>query len=449
MSNKHQPFSLPVQALWQGIAELMYAYALIVVFSVFVLHLPPLIVLSIYFIAISAGILGGKALFNNRIRIASFVSTLTGMLITVGGFMLWPMDDSLILIIAGSITGAVAGYRGFYLQKYIQDSVSISVKYQLFGLLTLVILSLISSNVPQLTEARLSVYICGLAGFILFIWTRHTQEMRKVSLDPVGHKPLVRSFIKHNQHRILIFLAVVLILGTLQRLSELASYLWSMFTTWLSRQFGGEPPQEQMPVSPDLPQAPPLLFPEDDKIYKETAPFWEWIMKGIAVLAVMVFLGFILFKVWKMFQKLLRYLDARKGKIAPATPPKPAYVDIEETIEERPKKNWFRFFQKGSVPSDPQQRIRYYYRDYVMRAKGQGYELPSHLTPFEIKHELEKINAEAAMAAAAEKNSKRRKDSKSNVPSDLIPLYNEVRYGERKVSPEALLKIDKDWKTHQ
>lgn len=444
--NKNQTYSFPVQALLQGAGELIYGYALIVILAVFVLDLSPIYVLCIGFIAISVGGLGGRALFIKRSRFAVIAAILGGMVITAAGFMAGSTGNPLPFIIAGFVLGAAAGYRGFYLQKYIQHSISISGKYQLFGLLSLVILSFLVGRYSSLTEFSLGVYICGLAGFILLLWTRHTQEMRKVTLDPEGHRPLVRSFTMINRLRTLIFITIVLFLGAFQRLSEVATYMWSRFTAWVRSLFSGETEQEYIPESPGVSEAPPFFVPAEENIPQEPSPIWEWLMKAIVLLAVIVFLGFILYKVWKLLLKLSHYLENRKKNPSPVVPPKAAYIDIVETIEEKPKKkNWLRFFHRESVPNDPQERIRYYYREYILRAKGQGHELPAHLTPFEVKQELDKIKA----TAKTEKTSKKHKGNMGGAPDDLFPLYNEVRYGKRNVSQEAIQKIDRDWKTNQ
>lgn len=442
--NKNHTYAFPVKAILQGASELIYGYALIVILAVYVLQLSPIYVLSIGFIAISAGVLGGRALFIKRSPFASIAAVLGGMLITTAAFTAGSAGNPLLFIIAGIVLGGAVGYRGFYLQKHIHHSIFMSGKYRLFGLLSLLILSFFVGRYPTLTAYSTGVYICGLTGFILLLWNRHSHEMRKVTLDPEGKRPLVRSFTRINQLRTLIFITIVLFLGAFQRLSEAAAYVWSWFTAWIRNLFSGEINQENIPDAPGGSGTPPLFLPDEKKIQQEPSPIWEWLLKAFVVLAVLLFLVFILYKGWKLWLKVSQYLENRKKSPSPGAPPKTAYIDIVETIEEKPKKkNWLRFFQRESVPSDPEERIRYYYREYILRTKAQGYEIPAHLTPYEVKDELEKIKA----AAKTEKANKKRKGNVEAAPDNLFPLYNEVRYGKRKVSEEAIQKIERDWKT--
>lgn len=441
--NKDHTYTFPVKAILQGASELIYGYALIVILAVYVLHLSPIYVLSICFIAISAGVLGGRALFIKRSRIASIAAVFGGMLITTAAFTAGTAGNPLLFIIVGIVLGGAAGYRGFYLQKHTHHSIFMSGKYRLFGLFSLILLSFFVGRYPSLTPYSMGVYICGLASFILLLWNRHSQEMRKVTLDPEGKRPLVRSFTRINQLRTLIFITIVLFLGAFQRLSEAAAYVWSWFTAWVRSLFSGETKQENIPDSPGASEPPPLFLPDEEKMQQEPSPIWEWLLKAFVLLAVLLFLVFILYKGWKLWLKVSQYLENRKQSPPPGAPPKTAYIDIVETIEEKPKKkNWLRFFHKESVPSDPEKRIRYYYREYILRTKAQGYEIPAHLTPYEIKEELDRIKT-----AKTEKANKKHKGNVEAAPDNLFPLYNEVRYGKRRVSEEAIQNIDRDWKT--
>ncbi|WP_454190245.1 hypothetical protein [Paenibacillus sp. Marseille-Q7038] len=444
--NKNQTYTFPVQAILQGAAELIYGYALIVILAVYILGIPPIYVLCICFIAISAGVLGGRALFIKSPTFAVITAVLGGILITTAAFMAGSTGNQLLFIIAGVVVGGAAGYRGFYLQKYIEHSIFVSGKYRLFGLFSLVLLSFFVGRYSSLTPYSVGIYVSGLVSFILLLWNRHSQEMRKVTLDPKGQRPLVRSFTRINQLRTLIFITIVLFVGAFQRLSEVAASLWSWFTAWVRSLFSGETQQESIPDSSGVTEAPPPFLPNEGKIPQEPSPIWEFLLKAFVFLAAIVILVFIFYKAWKLFLKFTEYLDHRKKNPMPVVPPKTAYIDVIETIEEKPKKkSWLRFFQRGSVPNDPQERIRYYYREYILRVKGQGHEIPAHLTPFEVKQELDKIKT----AAKTERTNKKQKGDIGAAPDDLFPLYNEVRYGKRKVSEEAIQQIDREWKTNQ
>ena len=444
--NKKQTYTFPVLAILQGAAELIYSYALIVILSVYVLGNSPIYVLCIGFVAISAGVLGGRVLYMKSSTFAVVAAVLGGMLITTAALMAGSAESRLLFIIAGVVLGGAVGYRGFYLQKHIEHSIFISGKYRLFGLISLLVLSFFVGRYPSLTPYSVGVYVSGLVSFILLLWNRHSQEMRKVTLDPKGQRPLVRSFTRINQLRTLIFITIVLFVGAFQRLSEVAASVWSWFTAWVRNLFSSETPQENIPNSSGVTEVLPPFLPNEEKIPQEPSPIWEFLLRTFVFLAAIIVVCFILYKAWKLFLKFTEYLDHRKKNPMPVVPPKTAYIDVIETIEEKPKKkNWLRFFQRESVPSDPKERIRYYYREYILRVKGQGLEIPVHLTPFEVKQELDKIKT----TAKTERTNKKHKDDLGAAPDDLFLLYNEVRYGKRNVSEEAIQQIDREWKTNQ
>ena len=444
--NKKQTYTFPVLAILQGAAELIYSYALIVILSVYVLGISPMYVLCIGFVTISAGTLGGRVLYMKSSTFAVVAAVLGGMLITTAALIAGSAENRLLFIIAGVVLGGAVGYRGFYLQKHIEHSIFISGKYRLFGLISLLVLSFFVGRYPSLTPYSVGVYVSGLVSFILLLWNRHSQEMRKVTLDPKGQRPLVRSFTRINQLRTLIFITIVLFVGAFQRLSEVAASVWSWFTAWVRNLFSSETPQENIPNSSGVTEVLPPFLPNEEKIPQEPSPIWEFLLRTFVFLAAIIVVCFILYKAWKLFLKFTEYLEHRKKNPMPGVPPKTAYIDIIETIEEKPKKkSWLRFFQRESVPSDPKERIRYYYREYILRVKGQGLEIPVHLTPFEVKQELDKIKT----TAKTERTNKKHKDDLGAAPDDLFLLYNEVRYGKRNVSEEAIQQIDREWKTNQ
>lgn len=445
--DKQQTFTFPVQAILQGAAELIYGYALIVILSVYVLGVPPMYVLCIGFVTISAGVLSGRVLSMKSSAFAVATAVLGGMVITTAAFMAGSTENRLLFIIAGVVVGGTIGCRGFYLQKHIKHTIFISEKYRVVGLVSLVVLSFFVGRYSSLTPYSAGVYVSGLASFILLLWDRHTQEMRKVTLDFKGQRPLVRSFTKINQLRTLLFLMIVLLVGAFQRLSEVAASVWSWFTAWVRNLFSGETQQQNIPNSTGVTESPPPFLPNEERIPKEPSPIWEFLLRAIVFLAAVAVLCFIFYKAWKLFVKFTEYLEHRKKNLVPVIPPKTAYIDIIETIEEKPKnkKSWLRFFQRESVPSDPKERIRYYYREYVLRVKGQGLEIPAHLTPFEVKQELDKIKT----TAKTERTNKRHKDDLGAVSDELFPLYNEVRYGKKNVSEEVIQQIDREWKSNE
>lgn len=443
MSNRRQ-LSFPIVSLLLGIAEIIYAYALLVILAVYIFHLSPAVVLCIYVISMSLGVLCGRVFSNKHSFLGLIMSVLAGVLITVLSFVLGSTASDLLVSITGAVTGAFMGYRGFHIQKNPRSSFAISVKYQLSGLVSLVILSVFIGKFPPLVEYRMSMYLCGLAGFILLIWTRHIRQMRSVTLDPDGHKPLVKNFVVLNRLRTFIFIVIVILIGAFQRLSELAGSVWNMFAAWIGRLLNRETSHENITDIPDASQTPPLVLPDEEQMPRESSPMFEWFLKAVVLIAVVIFLGFILFKLWKFIQKVQQHFENRKGKRTAGAPPKTAYIDIVETIEERPVKRWFPIFQRETVPTDPQQRIRYYYRESVIRARRKGYDLPANLTPMEMKEKLDS-------AKNTEKNEKAKLKQKRSkikdriIPADLFSLYNEVRYGERTVSKEVITKIDQDW----
>lgn len=89
-------------------------------------------------------------------------------------------------------------------------------------------------------------------------------------------------------------------------------------------------------------------------------------------------------------------------------------------------------FRKQRVPEEPEQRIRYYYKSVVEQVGKEAGPLPSSLTPNELEQWLNEH----------EEVRHKHVPYRGELIHQLITLYNKVRYGEEKVSPEEVQPLD-------
>ncbi|MCM3783331.1 hypothetical protein M3231_10135 [Neobacillus mesonae] len=421
----------------QALLELIYMYPLIVLLSVFGLQADPVFVLFLLLLSTVASICCGSLIRNPWM--SGFMSLIAGILITGIGTLLWLQLQhhiALLPILAAGAAGGATAFRGFILSKRNIGVIFIAERLQYIGLMALLVLSLVSMRVAILEIHMGSIYAAGIIGCAAYIWTRHLREMRRATLDPEGKKPQIKRFVQLNRTRLILFLIIVVVLGAFNKLSEGFQYLWNAFTTWFRSLFSGEPPQEIEPFQP-LPGGMPMLPPGDAEPKSEPSPIWDWVLNAIVFLSILAVTIFIGYKLWRLFKKARGYfLSKQKSKPKPAIPEKLAFVDITETIEKRPKNDLLRMFRKNRIPTDHDQRVRYYFREFAEKAGKDGEPLPLSLTP----NEIEQMFREQKYAE--NKNIQ----GKASLLSQLIPLYNKVRYGEGKISREEIRNLDEEWK---
>ncbi|MFD2699752.1 hypothetical protein ACFSVM_04665 [Paenibacillus shunpengii] len=431
MSNDRDQ-AVPIRVYLLSLMELVYIYPLTVLLSVFALQISPVYTFILLVLDLFTAIWLSSAI-NNKLM-AGCVSWIAGIMISVGGTLLLDteQDITILPVLLAAVAGAGTAYRGLTLGKR-RLNFAPADRMQYTGLISLLALSLIATRVPRLDDHAMSIYAAGIIGFLVYIWTRHSREMRRATLDMDGKRPQMKSFFELNRPRMLLFLVIVIILGTFNYLSELFNYLWNGFTSWFRSLFDGEPSEEIPETIPQLPSEGLLFPPTEAEPSSDSSPVWDWVLNALVMLAVLAFLLFIGYGLWRLLKKVSRYLQSRsKPKQETPIPEKIAYIDITETIENRPKKDFFRMFRKQRVPEEPEQRIRYYYKSVVEQVGKEAGPLPSSLTPNELEQWLNEH----------EEVRHKHVPYRGELIHQLITLYNKVRYGEEKVSPEEVQPLD-------
>lgn len=429
MSKDHDQ-AVPIRVYMLGLMELVYVYPLIVLLSVFGLSMSPVYT----FILLGIGLLAAiwlRSAIHNRLMAGS-VSFIAGMIISGIGTLLFQANQTLIPVLLAAVAGAGAAFRGFTLgNRRLRFAPADRLQYM--GLISLLALSVIATRVPILDDHTMSIYAAGIIGFLVYVWTRHSREMRRATLDMEGKRPQIKSFSELNRTRMLLFLVIVIILGTFNYLSELFNYLWNGFTSWFRTLFDGEPSEEIPETIPQLPSEGLLFPPAEAEPSSEPSPVWDWVLNALVMLAVLAFLLLIGYGLWRLLKKVSAYLQSRSTPQEEAPiPEKIAYIDITETIENRPKKDFFRKFRKQRVPVEPEQRIRYYYKSVIEQAGKEAGPPPSSLTPNELEQWL----------TEHKEVHHRHFPYREELLHQLIDLYNKVRYGEQQISPEEIQPLD-------
>lgn len=429
MSKDHDQ-AVPIRVYMLGLMELVYVYPLIVLLSVFGLSMSPVYT----FILLGIGLLAAiwlRSAIHNRLMAGS-VSFIAGMIISGTGTLLFHANQTLIPVLLAAVAGAGAAFRGFSLGNR-RLRLAPADRLQYMGLISLLALSVIATRVPILDDHTMSIYAAGIIGFLVCVWTRHSREMRRATLDMEGKRPQIKSFSELNRTRMLLFLVIVIILGSFNYLSELFNYLWNGFTSWFRTLFDGEPSEEIPETIPQLPSEGLLFPPAEAEPSSEPSPVWDWGLNALVMLAVLAFLLLIGYGLWRLLKKVSAYLQSRSTPQDEAPiPEKIAYIDITETIENRPKKDFFRKFRKQRVPVEPEQRIRYYYKSVIEQAGKEAGPPPSSLTPNELGQWL----------TEHKEVHHRHFPYKGELLHQLIALYNKVRYGEQQISPEEIQPLD-------
>lgn len=427
--NRNQ--AVRIQVYMQGLMELIYLYPLIVLLSVFALQVSPVYTFFMLLLGLLAAIWLSSPI-NNKFM-AGCVALVAGMLISGGGTLLSQADQRIMMlsVLLAAAAGGGAAYRVFVLVNR-RIRFALADRLQYMGLISLLALSLIATRVPRIDDYAMSIYAAGIVGFLVYVWTRHSREMRRATLDAEGKRPQIKSFSQLNRTRMVLFLVIVIILGTFNYLSEMFSYLWNGFTSWFRSLFDGEPSKEIPETIPQLPSEGLLFPPAEAEPSSESSPVWDWLLNALVMLAVLAFFVFIGYGLWRLLKKVNRYLRSRsQTKQEAALPEKIAYIDITETIQNRPKKDIFRMFRKQRVPVEPEQRIRYYYKSVVEQAGKEAGPLPSSLTPNEFGQWLKEHETNYKLFPY-----------RGDRIHQLIALYNKVRYGEQQVSPEEIQPLD-------
>ncbi|GAK38862.1 DUF4129 domain-containing protein [Paenibacillus urinalis] len=429
MSKDHDQ-AVPIRVYMLGLMELVYVYPLIVLLSVFGLSMSPVYT----FILLGIGLLAAiwlRSAIHNRLMAGS-VSFIAGMIISGIGTLLFQANQTLIPVLLAAVAGAGAAFRGFSLGNR-RLRLAPADRLQYTGLISLLALSVIATRVPILDDHTMSIYAAGIIGFLVYVWTRHSREMRRATLDMEGKRPQIKSFSELNRTRMLLFLVIVIILGSFNYLSELFNYLWNGFTSWFRTLFDGEPSEEIPETIPQLPSEGLLFPPAEAEPSSEPSPVWDWVLNALVMLAVLAFLLLIGYGLWRLLKKVSAYLQSRSTPQDEAPiPERIAYIDITETIENRPKKDFFRKFRKQRVPVEPEQRIRYYYKSVIEQAGKEAGPPPSSLTPNELGKWL----------TEHKEIHHRHFPYREELLHQLIALYNKVRYGEQQISPEEIQPLD-------
>lgn len=262
--------------------------------------------------------------------------------------------------------------------------------------------------------------------------------LNRESLQEEQQRVVTRSILWKNRLLIILFAGLILLVAGFKQLAEGLQALWNMIVriiVWfLSLGISGEPAQ-QPPMNPNLQD----MLPMEEQ---EPALFWvilERIAMGIAFVLVVVIVLFLLYKIGDALISGLRYLyQWLKGRLFTDELEQAAALDYEDEVtrlvdwndlrkqwgerlralfEREPRIRW-------SSLANNLERIRYLYREAVIRVTQEGYRFRPSLTPRELQEDVN-----------------RWRQGQGRISEQLVLLYEQARYGGKEPSDQEIEQL--------
>ncbi|GAE04953.1 DUF4129 domain-containing protein [Paenibacillus sp. JCM 10914] len=279
------------------------------------------------------------------------------------------------------------------------------------------------------TGSAVLAWMGGAALIITLLMTNH-QRVLNETLPGDKQPVLERRVLRYNRSFILVLLVLIAIVAFLPQLQQWFSELARGIAAWLAGLFG--PGAEQPPETPSMPEAVPEM-PLMEEEPSGPSPFMK-MMEQILMYAVFAILGagvlFLLYKILRVLPKLTSRLSEwmnrmmnRQGEVTAL-----GYEDEVERIDHEPASHRFRRFiasmkRSGGASNEdqasPNQAVRATYRNILSRSIRKGYLWRSALTPRETERDLKSWD-----------------NHTDTIPESLIELYEEARYGSRRITKE-------------
>jgi hypothetical protein len=321
--------------------------------------------------------------------------------------------------------GTILLYRGIsFLERRWQDIFPQAVLW--LGMLEYFISYFLFKNIEVLKPYLSIISWAGFVYVAVILIIFNSQRLKTAALTK-GEEPIFSTgFMRHNRLLVGIVFFIIGIIACFKQLKEgvgwlvnkiiglialIISFLMSLLP--MSTQDGGQPQNGMLDMLPEAESKAPTIF---DYLLE--------ILAYILTIAVAVILALLLIRViYKGIKKLLAALAKALGN-RELLAQDGGYVDMKERLVDlkglgrnytNRLRDWLTaFFErepKWEELTDNRDRIRYLYRHLIVRYMALGYQPKKHMTPNEIKKDIEMWNRE-----------------KGKVAEPLIPIYNQVRY---------------------
>ena len=400
----------------------------------------------IWIVCISGSYLLGLVLGRYLLKKPRYVHIIAGVLVNSLWILLLtrgPLTKALVFVSGIIVFDRAVRFRGARWADMFPD-MAIWV-----GLLLYLLGGLIYSFVPVLKPYFHILAWTGFAYTIIILFIINTEQLKNAAQSEEGSVPVFSSTVIRN-NRILILLSIALIMvisyfdvlrnacvWLFQKIGQgiLAVVLFLSKLSPISHTGPGEPmSQDPIEILPEMEVGEPSLF----AIILEKAIM---VIGGVVLLVLIWFALKILFRLIKeAFKWLLEFLKGYVGYQENA-----GFIDEKEKLIGladigRDYRDRFQEWLKGILEREPKweelqnnhQRIRFLYRNLLIRCLSRGYAYKKHLTPRETALDILDWDGEISP------------DLK-----DLSHAYDETRYGQTAIEDSRVQQLAKTFLERQ
>ncbi len=346
----------------------------------------------------------------------------------------WLMFDSLPGILLGGIVGAGIAYRGT--SPLVPDDPNQLRELLLPGIIIYFLVSAIGLRFEPIAEYRTLISIGGAAAVLLTLVRSNRLALIDANYSGRSGRHVPKSVLARNRIMVGTFIAVLAFIASFRFLES----LWRQLRAWIQSALSGlggerveEPPAQEMP--PQSSQSPMLPEPANEpnailKLLETIMMYVIFIL--LAVMAVYVLVYFVR-RIPGVAKLAARWLAAWRGRTRDEGGK--GYEDEVESVAptdswagriSRRVAGWFGG-ESWSKLSEAD-RVRYLFRKRFREAAKHGFEYRPSMTPHE--------NTEALIRSKPEQAENNR---------ELKTLYEEVRYGNRRVTNEEANQWKSKW----
>ncbi len=346
----------------------------------------------------------------------------------------WVMFDSLPGLLLAGIVGAGIAYRGT--SPLMPDDSNQLRELLLPGIIIYFLVSAIGLRFEPVTEYRTLLTIGGIAAVMLTLVRSNRLALIDANYSGRSGRQVPKSVLARNRIMVGTFAAILAFIVSFRFLEE----LWHRLRAWLQSALSGlggdrveEPPRQEMPTQ--TPESPMLPEPVNEpnailKLLETIMMYVVFILLAVAAVYVLVLL---IRRIPFVAKLAARWLAAWRGRTRDEG--SKGYEDEVESVAptdswadriSRRVSGWFGGESWSKLSESD--RVRYLFRKRFREAAKNGFEYRPAMTPHE--------NAEAL---------NRSKPEQANNNRELTTLYEEVRYGNRRVTNEEANQWKSKW----
>ncbi|MFY9177634.1 MAG: DUF4129 domain-containing protein [Caldicoprobacterales bacterium] len=308
------------------------------------------------------------------------------------------------------------------------------------GLIVYLVGGAIYSFVPVFKPYFIYITWSGLAYMIMALFTINSEQLKTASLPDREKTPVISSIIlKNNRVLVILNLALVTLVSYFDRLREgtarLVKGLINLIVRFLN--YLAELMYQDMANQGQSIDREPM------EMLRQKAEEAHWIFKILEkvamILAAIILIALLVLwfvALYKLGRKLYNYLkNLLKDRLS--FQEETGYIDEKESLMGfteigRDYMDRFQKWIKGLMEREPRwedlnsnyERIRFLYRNLILRSMKAGYTYRAYLTPRETGEDIQ--------------NWIREKDEKID---DLTSIYDKMRYGQEDVGSEQVQKL--------